>query len=180
MGLFKQSLLAMGAVFALSGPAAATPVTWQLQNAVFAGGRTATGSFVFDADTNVYSNINVDTGPAFAFHYGVPNPFFPVDSTLAIWVTAVLPDYSGTPALVIPWSTPLTNAGGVVPFGFPAFEGGCNADCTFIVAVGDFIFVSGEAVSVAVAEPASLTLLAVGLLGMTLGWRRSRRSVVTR
>jgi hypothetical protein len=48
----------------LAGPAAAIPVTWELQNAVFTSGRTATGSFVFDADTGVYSNINIDTGPA--------------------------------------------------------------------------------------------------------------------
>ena len=57
MGWFRHSLLAAGTVIALTGPATAIPVTWQLENAVFASGRTATGSFVFDADTGVYSSI---------------------------------------------------------------------------------------------------------------------------
>jgi hypothetical protein len=66
MGSFKCSRLAVASVvFAVTvGEAAATPVTWQLENAVLGSGRTATGSFVFDADTVVYNNININTAPS--------------------------------------------------------------------------------------------------------------------
>jgi hypothetical protein len=63
MAWFKHSLLAAGTIFALTGPAAAIPVTWELENAVFSSGRTATGSFVFDPDTDTYSSIDIDTMP---------------------------------------------------------------------------------------------------------------------
>jgi hypothetical protein len=100
---FKNSLLAVGTVVALTGPAAATPISWQLENAVFASGRTATGSCVFDADTNTYSSINIDTAPAPTNHYGIPNPSSPGNANVLTAVTDVLADYTGTPALAINW-----------------------------------------------------------------------------
>jgi hypothetical protein len=179
MGWFKHSLFAVGAVLALTGPAAAIPVTWQLQNAVFASGRTATGSFVYDADTNTYSNIDIDTMSSPTNHYDTAIPLS--TSGLVGFVTGVLADYVGTPALAIAWATPLTNAGGTVPFDLAivAVEGTCiTADCLIIISVGPQQFVSGEVVA-AVAEPASLTLLAVGLFGMVVGRRRLRTPAMT-
>ena len=184
MGLFKHSLLAAGAVFALTGPAAAIPVTWQLQNAVFENGRTATGSFVFDADLNIYSNIDINTMPSPTNHYGIPDPpFLPLDSNLLIAVTGVLADYTGTPGLVLRWASPLSNAGGTVPFSLEGLssEGTCvSVDCNIISSLPASFFVSGEVVAApaAIPEPASLTLLAVGLFGVSLGRRQLRTSVV--
>ncbi|MEP7354005.1 MAG: hypothetical protein ABI824_12310, partial [Acidobacteriota bacterium] len=37
----------------------AAPITWYLQGVTFADGGTASGSFVYDATTNVYSGVNV-------------------------------------------------------------------------------------------------------------------------
>jgi hypothetical protein len=180
MGWFKQSLLAVGAVIALTGPAAAIPVTWQLENASFASGRTATGSFVFDADTGVYSSINIDTAPTPTNHYGIPNPSSPGNANIFIAVTGVLPDYTGTPVLAIEWSTPLTNAGGTVPFDLTGsfhFEGVCSGpSCSGVGGPFD-LFVSGDATT-AVAEPASITLLVAGLFGMAFSRRRVSRSAV--
>jgi hypothetical protein len=53
MGSLRRNLLAAtGAVFAMIAvEASATPITWQLENAVLGSGRIGTGSFVFDADT---------------------------------------------------------------------------------------------------------------------------------
>jgi hypothetical protein len=178
MGSFKRSLLAVAsAVFAMTvGEAAATPVTWQLDNAVLGSGRTATGSFVFDADAVVYSNINITTAPSPTNQYGIPRPSLPGNTFVLTAVTGQLADYTNMPTLGILWSTPLTNAGGTVPFFtlVGSFEGTClNASCTTISSDNFRAFVSGQAVAVAVvAEPASLTLLAVGLFGVGIARRR--------
>src|SRR5258708_19781801 len=43
--------------------ASAAPVVWTLSGVTFSDGGTASGSFIFDADTNTYSSINVTTTP---------------------------------------------------------------------------------------------------------------------
>lgn len=48
-------------LFLAVNSAFAIPVTWTI-NGSFANGTTVTGSFDFDADTNVYSNLSVTTG----------------------------------------------------------------------------------------------------------------------
>jgi PEP-CTERM motif len=178
MGLFKYSVLALGTILAFTaGPAAAVPVTWQLQDAVLENGRTATGTFVFDADTDTYSSIDIETMPAPINHYVVLNPTFSSNFLRIVSLTGVFADYTGAPALFITWSLPFfTDAGGTVPFSLGrSYEGACtNADCT---SLGDGVeFVSGKAVSI--PEPTSLTLLAVGLFGIALGWCGVRRSIV--
>ena len=45
-------------VFALGAQAA--PVTWTLNNVLFDNGDTATGTFDYDSDTGLYSNMNID------------------------------------------------------------------------------------------------------------------------
>src|SRR5690242_19918035 len=57
-------ITAAGAVSLAPTLALANPVTWTLEDFVFADGGTATGSFVFDADTGptgAFSNINITT-----------------------------------------------------------------------------------------------------------------------
>jgi hypothetical protein len=57
------------ALFMSMSTAGAMPVTWDLEDVVFQNGETATGSFVYDADTNTFSNIDIVTPNA---TYGVP------------------------------------------------------------------------------------------------------------
>ncbi|TGD73622.1 hypothetical protein E4634_11430 [Mangrovimicrobium sediminis] len=50
----------------LSVAAEAAPVKWYLQDVTFEDGARVEGSFVFDADTNTYSDIDVTTSPGVA------------------------------------------------------------------------------------------------------------------
>jgi len=45
----------------VSGSALAIPVTWTLDNVNLNDGATATGSFIYDADTGVLSSVNIIT-----------------------------------------------------------------------------------------------------------------------
>ena len=49
------------ALLLFSMAAQAAPVTWHLQDVVFDDGATASGSFVYDADTGNYSSIDITT-----------------------------------------------------------------------------------------------------------------------
>lgn len=57
--------LGFAAAFALlsclGASVSAAPLTWTLDNVVFDDGGTVTGSFVYDADTNTYSGISLQT-----------------------------------------------------------------------------------------------------------------------
>ena len=44
-----------------SVPLRAIPLTWTLHNVTFNDGGTASGTYVYDADTNTVSNINIVT-----------------------------------------------------------------------------------------------------------------------
>ena len=62
LGLFAACFAFVGGAFIASAPSArANLVTWNLENFLFEGGGTATGSFDYDADTNTFSAINVTT-----------------------------------------------------------------------------------------------------------------------
>jgi hypothetical protein len=51
---------AMG-IFIIMSSAHAAPLTWTLNDVIFDDEKTATGSFVFDADTNIFSSIAIAT-----------------------------------------------------------------------------------------------------------------------
>ena len=78
-GKFKSLSIALGVLATLAfclacGSAYAIPVTWQLQGVVFTDGGTATGSFVFAADANVYSDISITTTAGMSLP-GATSPF---------------------------------------------------------------------------------------------------------
>jgi hypothetical protein len=102
------------------GTASAVPVTWNLLQVQFQDGGTASGSFVYDADTNTYSNVNITTtagsarpGATYAFvcvlpcvNDGQPNP-----EGVSVLTTSPASDQTGLPILLFGFLTPLTNAG---------------------------------------------------------------------
>lgn len=58
--LFACAAVALGLI-AITATAHAVPIQWTLSEVTFEDDGTASGSFVYDADTNVYSNVRLTT-----------------------------------------------------------------------------------------------------------------------
>ncbi len=104
-----------------SASAGAATVTWTLDNVTFGDGGTATGSFVYDASTNIYSSISIVTSASPSWipttSYGVVDvaPSITNAGQVAFINTAsagALPDRSFAYRLLLKFSSPLTDAGG--------------------------------------------------------------------
>ncbi|MEO1574163.1 MAG: hypothetical protein AAFU65_04300 [Pseudomonadota bacterium] len=177
--LATAALLAMG----LAPMAHAVAVTWVLQDVVFDDGGTAFGSFVYDADTNTFSAINVTTtdGSALAgsvyqfanFEAGV------LDADSVLLVAAANPG-SGTPAFNMNLDEAMTNAGGTISLAMAppplAFESTClTSVCDSFFSI-DRVIVSGSITAVPVPAAVWLMGSALGLLG-GLGRRRTGRGL---
>ena len=98
--------------------AKADPVTWYLVDANFSGGGSASGSFDYDADTNVYSSVAVTStsGNTFAgaeYRYGMLSSNYLPSATNVNFSPASQP-VANEGALVMAFVSALTNAGGVV------------------------------------------------------------------
>ena len=127
-------LLASGLL--LAGGANATPVTWQI-NKTWQSNDTAVGSFVYDADTNTYSNINVVLTAA--GQPGSPNTL--TQSTTAssnsqftfaqsIAINSPVIFFAG-------FSSQLSNLGGTIT-GTPSIAGSCfDGSCTAILPINN-------------------------------------------
>lgn len=187
-------LALLGAVgaLALSTTASATPVLWTLNNAVFIDGGIATGSFVWDADTQSFGayDIFVSGGSNSAFpdaEYTNALEYVPpiykdriVDGVEYIYFGFVLPqfepNYGNARSIRVPVVTALTNAGGTVamltssPFGGECYN--CNP--WRALASG---YLTGEPAP-AVPEPASWAMM-IGGLGL-VGAAMRRGGVRTR
>jgi hypothetical protein len=174
----------------LSGALQAAPVTWTLNDVVLADldATTLTGSFVYDADTGVMSNVNIfsTSFPQFpeGFEYNDSNIFSteycysdpwncgPYASTRFEAATE-LPDFVRD--LYIVYDAPLTNAGGViniiavndvyvdVPNEFPLNERTLSLPTTATIS------------ATAVPLPAAVWLFGSALAG--LGWMRRKQTV---
>lgn len=102
----------------LAGQASAVPVLWTLDAVLFGEGGIATGSFVYDATTNVFSSVNI-TITGGTLPGAVANATFtsaaPIsDSNSATLLTIASGDPTGTPYLLLDFTHPLTNAGGTI------------------------------------------------------------------
>jgi len=101
-----------------AGLAHAEPITWYLQGVTFADGATVSGSFDYDANTNVYSNVAVSStsGSAFAgddYSYGMLIAEFTPSATSVNFSPASQP-VAKDGELMIDFLSALTNAGGTV------------------------------------------------------------------
>lgn len=165
----------------LAVSASAAPLVWTLQGVTFTDGGTASGSFMYDAATNTYSNVNITTtagsvrtGATYHFVAGPPNS---PDSNFFLQLTIGSGILTGTPAfsLVFP-SAGLTASGGTVAVTF-----GLEALCSDAVCTGPSgpsRTVTGRA-SVVASTPntpapvPALSTWGLGALGMLLagvGW----------
>ena len=149
----------------------AAPLLWTLDNAVLGNGDTATGSFVFDADTATYSNILVSLSGNDYDALVAGNADFGQFAR-----SGDLPGLNGDALLSLKFANPLTSGGGTVDLdlGFPSGSGliGCLDDDCMLRAIGqETTFVSGSVVGVAVPEPSSMMLI-LAAIGSRLCWRR--------
>ncbi|MCK6371416.1 MAG: VPLPA-CTERM sorting domain-containing protein [Gammaproteobacteria bacterium] len=157
--------------------AIAAPVQWTLKNVLFDDGGTASGTFVYDATLNVYSNFNITTtaggsfGGATYTNY-LNSPFGPTLNFITAAGTSSDLGIGGT-WIGLSFSSGLSNAGGVV-----SLAGGQESICTTNPPPGFFCGGAGNAtllrsvvsgaVSAVVPVPAAVWLFggALGALGM--------------
>jgi hypothetical protein len=167
----------------------AVPVRWTLSGVTFADGGTASGSFIFDADTNTFSSVNITTTTTGTF-------------TGQTYITAVTPESTGlfavvvttgafttgTPDLFLFPVSPLTNAGGnrALHVGaspnLDSSEGACADPACDAPAVSPIRQVSAGSLVGSLAIPA-MSPLALVILGVLLSVMASlliRRSAAPR
>ena len=181
----NRLLVVIGAVLFMAATSAfAVPVTWTLSGVTFSDGGTASGSFVYDADTNTYSAVHIETVAGSSpnaslnttsLNYVCTAPCTgPAPSANNVLVLSRVPatDLTNTPALALnAFGAPLTNAGGSI-----AIIGGGNALCVDAtcsdsadspvrtIVTGAVIGAAQAAVTTAVPTLSDTALLACALL----------------
>lgn len=116
--MLAKHLLVAGFLLASSSAVEAVPITWNLSGVRFNDGGVLNGSFVFDADTGAYSNINLTSTAGRSFVGAVYSDPLPVSPGTNLVLMVVVDDslpLPGQPVLALSWAAPLSNAGGVVP-----------------------------------------------------------------
>jgi PEP-CTERM motif len=171
-------------LFSTSHPVCAIPIAWTLSGVTFDDGGTATGSFVFDADTGLYSAISIVTSPNPALGlgttYGVPTGV----GTAILFDTIEAFPPAGNDRLIFDFDlmTPLTNAGGTIGInlgaGFADTEGRCLTNVCDFIGPPVRLITAGGVVAQSngqVPEPGTLLLLALGLIVVAVLYRGKSR-----
>jgi hypothetical protein len=155
----------------LSMPAQA--MTWTLVDVTFAGGGAATGSFFYDAGSNTYSDIALSTTGGSGFS-GTDYTAFQAGNESTLQVV------NGLSVLQLSFVSPLTDLGGTIALGTSRegrdpFEGICSVSvpCRDYSEIRSIISGSVTTDAQQLAEPGSLLLFLIGLVGVA---RFSRRT----
>ena len=165
------SVLALCSISCAS--ALAAPITWTLVDVTSSDGGSFTGSFVFDADTDVYSSVLITHVP------DVVEPSALTFSTLNPSTDLVLNLLNGPPdpdggigrhSLTLDFAAPLTDAGGDI---------NVTGLATYFTGLRHQTIDSGtvDAVGVTVPEPSTWAMMLLGFAGLGFaGWRGRRKA----
>jgi hypothetical protein len=172
--------LMMFAVIPGASNARAAAITWTLQSVAFTDGGTASGSFAYDASSNVYTNINIATTatggiPATLFQF---KSVFGTAPSVGVFLDSGAANLTGFHDLTLRFATDLTNAGGTsaLLLSNGSFETTCsNAMCGSVTAPTSYI-TAGRVTTggAATPEPATLSLIPLGLAAIYAARRRSQ------
>jgi hypothetical protein len=170
--MMKRLFAAVALAASLSaGAVAAKPITWTLNNVQMANGLNLGGSFVYDADTNTYSAINVtSTGGRGPFTLVSPN--FAGDSGSAHFIQA--PAAVGQNGLILNTISPKTNAGGTIALAGGGFFTCANAACTAGSYIGGTFATSGTIQGSAAGPVPTMSEWAMIILGTMLAGGAAR------
>lgn len=126
---FATAAFAFCLSLACSSGAFAFPVTWTLSGATFSDSGTATGSFVYDADTNTLSNWSVSvaggnttTFPPVTYDTTTAGGYYSPSNATTIGVNLSI----GSRQLRMPGTSALSDAGGTLAINLASgFQGEC-------------------------------------------------------
>ena len=149
-------------------------ITWTINDATFSGGDSITGSFNYDATTNLYSSPNVSTTAGGLFgattYNTVTDAIFATPTVVGLGPNPFADfnggNLTGATVLEIIFNNPLTNAGdtdSIYAIEFLCNDATCSSPATRTTTSG---FVTGTPIST--PEPASLLFLASGLFAVLL------------
>lgn len=188
--MYRLTLTALLALVGFAGSAQAVPVQWTLQNMTYSNGSVATGSFTYDRDTNIFSNISISVTAGITSFYeaSIFDAIAPTSGNLFGAIFTTLPLSFNTDPNCVPSSScgthgmligvnpsEMTNAGGTLAVNRSALMV-CNDD---ICNNGSwsFVWVTSNLTTgsiTAVPEPETWAMMLAGL-GLT-GWVARRRA----
>jgi hypothetical protein len=170
--------------------ASATPIMWTLNDFEFNDGGSAIGSFVFDADTGVFSEVNITTTAGSTLSgdtYGFEGPY--ADRNSGSFGTSITADYTDQLNFFFDIDGYMSNAGGTLDvFGFNSSaigdfgwgEGICGdpkcGDYDDVLTSRYYLANSTPTITgatVDVPSPGTLPLLMLGLIATGLVRRKS-------
>jgi PEP-CTERM motif len=154
--------------------ALADGITWNLSGVTFDDGGAASGSFMYDAVTNTYSDIMITTttGTTLTGATYTSLNFLAGSSDTGFLFGPSSGDLTGASLLMWLFDAPLTNSGGIVQVSVPppddSIEAICtNSDCTTFTTRS---VTGGEVVgAVATPEPSAFLLVGMGLVALLAG-----------
>lgn len=165
------------------------PILWTFQNVIFNDGGTATGSFIYDANTNTYSVVNVTTSanntvngnfPGASYMFVNSTGLTPTSSTVEFSTIPNGGDQTGKFNFVLAFSSPLSNAGGMdTPTGGSHESASANSTGSSFTLPARTI-VDGTLQGVPAPVPEFGTIYSLGALllfsGCAFAWKQRQRN----